>query len=916
MSDQEFSNPINFGNQEYIQKLLEQYRRDPSTISGDWGAFFQGVEFASGPGAAATPSAPTASAPDDYKIKSIIEAYQKYGHLLADTNPMTLSPEEVEELSFSRLGINIDDLSRPFPTLGLFNEPKMPLEAILDKLKTLYCGSLSYETAHIDVPGLYDWFHSRILQLDHDLDNKLYKHILLKLFKAKELEAFLQKKFLGAKRFSLEGGESFIPIMSELINLAAKAGYKNCTIGMAHRGRLNTLCNLLKKPYSLLFHEFNGDALPAISEGLGDVKYHKGYTQDITTREHHKIKVVLASNPSHLEAVDPVVLGMACAKQRASNNVDAVLPVMVHGDASIAGQGVVYEVMQFYNIKGYATGGSVHIVINNQIGFTAEPEESRSTRYCTDIAKTFSAPVIHVNAEDPIACVKAAIMAFEVRDKFHVDVFIDLNCHRLYGHNEADEPRFTNPRLYKAIKEKDHIYKAFSTKMIEKDVVSNEDVAEMEKRFRDELNDAFADAQRFSAEEKPKMLDIPEQMQKNAIEQTFERVETKIDLNKLQSLVDKVTHIPDDFGAHPKIRKLFDNRRKDLKEDSEKRVVDWASAELLAYASLVEKGTHVRLSGEDSKRGTFSHRHAVLVDQENSNMYCPLSHISENQAPFDVYSSPLSEYGVMGFDFGYSLCYPSALVIWEGQFGDFVNGAQIILDQFFVSSETKWGRVSGLTLFLPHGLEGMGPEHSSCRIERFLQMTGQDNMRFVIPSTPAQLFHLLRSQVMRKKKKPLVVVMPKMMLRFTPSFSCMNDLSTGSFEHIIADEKGPRKVRKLILCSGKIYHELNVRRQEIGAEDIAIVRIEQIYPLDIDKLQEVIEPFKGAKEVCFVQEEAQNQGTWEFLRPQLEPLFKGQQIEYIGRPLSPVPDTGYAALFKIQQETIISQAIGEKKEDG
>ncbi len=917
MGKDDFFNPINFGNQEYIEHLLEQYQRDPTAITGDWGAFFQGVEFVSS--SKPTISAPSqartdSNAPSDLRIRALIDSYRKYGHLLADINPMTLPPVEVKELSLSTLGFEMSDLAKSFPTCGLCSDPVLTLEAIIHKLRSLYCQKISFESNNHGNRDFEEWFYSMIETFSEDFDSDMYRHLLLKLFKAKEFEAFLQKRFLGAKRFSLEGGESFIPLMSELINLAAKNGCKTMYIGMAHRGRLNTLCNLLKKPYSLLFHEFSSDSLPAESEGLGDVKYHKGYCQEVTTRENHKIKLTLAPNPSHLEAVDPVVLGMAHAKQKIADNVDAALPILIHGDASISGQGIVYEVMQFYKIKGYSVGGSIHIVINNQIGFTAEPEETRSTMYCTDIAKTFSSPVIHVNADDPIACMKAAIIAFEVRQKFHIDVFIDLNCHRLYGHNEADEPRFTNPRLYKAIKEKDHVYKVFSAKTIEKGIVTNEEVVQMEKKFQEELAQALDDATRFTQEEKPKIEGIASRLEIKAALETFEQIETKISHEKVLKLTQKITQIPDDFIAHAKIRKLFEGRRNDLMNDAGKPVVDWASAELLAYASLVEKGIHVRISGEDSKRGTFSHRHATIVDQESNDSYTPLCNVSENQAPFDVYSSPLSEYGVMGFDYGYSIAYPTALVVWEGQFGDFVNGAQIIIDQFFSSSETKWGRVSGLTLFLPHGFEGMGPEHSSCRIERFLQLSALDNMRVVIPSTPAQLFHLLRRQVMTTKKKPLVVVMPKSMLRLTSSFSTVKDITDGEFQFVIHDTKGARKVRKLIICSGKIYHELAQRRDEIQADDIAIVRIEQIFPLHKEVLLEAIEPFKGAKQICFVQEEPRNQGTWEYLSPHLKEMFKDREVQYIGRPRSSIPDTGFHALFKVQQEQIIIDAIGEKKE--
>ncbi len=899
MGKDNFSGPINFGNQEYIQKLLEDYRRDPSSVAQDWSAFFQGVDFANLNRDGLSSTAKTSSiggGSDDLRIKVLVNSYRKYGHLMANTNPMLPPLQEPTELSLSTLGFDVSELTKPFPTLGLSRQTILPLESIIHRLRELYSSTISYETDHIESGEFRDWIHSRIASLSGEVDKEFYRHLILKLFKAKEFELFLQKKFLGAKRFSIEGGETFLPMMDELLNLAAWNKYKSCVIGMAHRGRLNLLCNLLNKPYSDLFREFEGSGLPTENEGLGDVKYHKGYEHEVMTRSLQAIQTVLAANPSHLESVDPVVLGITLAKQKQTGGVDSVLPILIHGDASVAGQGVVYETLQLLNIKGYSVGGCIHIVINNQIGFTAEPEETRSTRYCTDIAKAFSVPIIHVNAEDPVACIKAVVLAFEARHRFKTDVFIDLNCHRLFGHNESDEPRFTNPKLYQKIKEKDHIYKLFSTQLISKGVVLDQEVVQMEKEVEQELTKAFEEV---SHREPPKNPHIIEELNEKSKRVTFQEVTTKISKEKFLRLAEKITYIPQEFMAHPKIRKLFESRYSELKGDLDHPVIDWASAELLAYASLVEEGFHVRLSGEDSKRGTFSHRHAAVVDQEKGELYIPLTKISPTQAPFEVYSSPLSEFAVMGFDYGYSLAYPKSLVIWEGQFGDFVNGAQIILDQYFSSSETKWGQTASLVLYLPHGYEGMGPEHTSCRIERFLQLAALDNMRIVIPSTPAQWFHLIRKQVLASPQKPLVIATPKSMLRLNSSFSTPREIIEGSFQYFMGDHQ---KAKRLLLCSGKIFHELAPKKGEA-----AIIRIEQVYPFHREKFLQILGPYRECKDVRFVQEEPANQGTWEYLRPIFREIFK-EEVRYIGRPSSSVPDTGFARLFKIQQEEIIREA--------
>ncbi len=825
------SSPINFGNQSFVLEQLSLYLKNKELVSSDWVAFFQGMEFAGikkGEG------------------NSALDAYKKHGHLLSTANPMIEAPKSI---------------------------PELPND---ENLKAVYSGNISYECYNIDNETLEKWFHDEVQKEKKFITAKEYEMIVRQLWQAKYLEEFLQKKFLGAKRFSLEGGESFMPILFEVFESAANSGYKTGVIGMAHRGRLNVLCNLLKKPYIKLFQEFNTKLLPIDAIGLGDVKYHKGHASTFYGSSGNPIELVLVANPSHLESVDPVVLGFARARG------EKVLPVLVHGDASIAGQGVVYETMQCSKLKGYSVGGTIHVVINNQVGFTATPVESRSTRYCTDIAKAFGSPVIHVNAEDPVACIRAARLAFAVRDKFGSDVFIDLNCCRIYGHNEADEPRFTNPILYQKIEARGDVYE----RVKKESGLPPEFISAMEEEFKEKLEQDFEEA---GLVQEGKLPLAPKKTPFTEL--------TCVDAQKIKNYLDKTSAIPKEFRPHAKIEKLFLARK-------ESQTIDFATGEILAYASLLDESTPVRISGQDSKRGTFSHRHAVIFDQVTGDSYTPLEHVSESQAPFQVYNSPLSEYAVMGFEFGYTIGDPKALVIWEAQFGDFANGAQIIIDQYLAGSETKWGLHSGLTLFLPHGHEGMGPEHTSCRIERFLELSGQENWQVVYPSTPAQLFHLLRKQAHLIEKRPLIIPTPKSMLRLSDSFSDLKEFSAGAFEPVIDDKLISRDVKRVILCAGKFYYDLKKAR---GDKQVALIRIEQIYPFPEGELEAVLKTYTGIEKIIWAQEEPINQGVWEYLKEAVSPKYR---VSYVGRGRIPVPDTGYAAFFHYEQDTIIKEALG------
>jgi 2-oxoglutarate dehydrogenase E1 component len=872
--------PIGYSNQEYFLQRLEQYEKDPLSVDSDWRAFFQGMEFTRGKGEEQEKS------PKEGRLFGLIDAYKRYGHLAADFNPLYENKKTHPHLSLEKWGLS-KEMDQLFPTFGYLEEKEAPLAKILKRVQEIYTGKIGFECYNIEDTALEEWFHERLKKISTSLSKEGEAFVARELFQAKYLEEFLQRKFLGAKRFSLEGGEAFIPMIQEIFSLAAEGGYEMGVIGMAHRGRLNVMTNVLKKPYRELFHEFNTNEFPPVSNGMGDVKYHKGYKTKIKTRSGKSIQLLLASNPSHLESVDPVVVGMVKGMEMKNEGKIKILPVLVHGDASVAGQGVVYETLQLSKIEGYEVSGALHIVINNQLGFTAVPKESRSTRYCTDIAKAFGLPVIHVNGDDPLACLEAARIAFEARDKFHVDLFIDMYCHRLWGHNEADEPRFTNPNIYEQIKKKGDLYQSYISKNSH---FSEKDVEEMQKEFKETLEKEFKEAGPI----KESLNSIPKKRD----------VETKVSVERLKEIGEKITTLPKDFTPHSKLDKHLVERKEAIYGKVDEKNIDWATAEALAYATLLEEGFHVRLSGQDSKRGTFSHRHAVLVDQKNENPYIPLNHVKEGQPPFSVFSSALSEYAVMGFEFGYSLGWEEALVIWEGQFGDFANGAQIIIDQYLASCETKWGEKSTMTLFLPHGHEGMGSEHTSCRIERFLQLAGLENWRVCAPTTPAQFFHLLRRQVLSPEKKPLVIATPKSMLRLGPSFSMMRDLSEGGFQEILEEEK-PKEVKRLIFCSGKIYYELAKGR----TEGVWIIRVEQLYPLNVNKLKECIEKAGAVKEVFWVQEEPKNQGAFEYIQPYLEEMI---HVKYIGRERNSVPDTGFIARFKKEQEELINKALGKE----
>jgi 2-oxoglutarate dehydrogenase E1 component len=872
-------NEISFSNLAYLEEQYQKYRTNPEGTEPSWRHFFEGWELARS-------LAPPAISLD-LKIYHLIEAYRIYGHLKAQINPLANQRDEVKELSLASLGFKESDLNQPFPTCGFLPKQEASLREIIEALEKTYCGFIGFEYMGLRMPELETWLQKIIepnCQIPFSREEKLA--IFNDLNKAELFETFLHTKYVGQKRFSLEGGETFIPMLAFILEEACEEGVTDVFIGMAHRGRLNVLANILNKSYESIFHEFEDHYDPSLIEGTGDVKYHKGFSGALPTKKGKQIAVTLSANPSHLESVDPVVEGQARAKQEIQGH-DSALPILVHGDASVAGQGVVYETLQLCKLRGYETGGTIHIVINNQIGFTTLPKDSRSTRYCTDIALAFSAPVFHVNAERPDECVYAALLALKIRQKFKCDVFIDLNCYRKYGHNEGDEPAFTQPLEYQLIREKQTIRSIYRHQLVQENLLDAVNADRIDKEFKEYLQNAL---------EKVSSV-VPTGSSHK--EDPFETYLTAVPAATLVELAEDFCHVPSDFNLNPKIKRLLEDRLAMMKTK-----IDWGMAEHLAYASLLADGVHVRISGQDSRRGTFSHRHAVWVDQKREEVrYFPLSHLQKKKALFDVFNSSLSEFAVLGFEFGYTLFYPRALVIWEAQFGDFANGAQIIIDQYIASSEQKWGHRSGLTLLLPHGFEGQGPEHSSARMERFLQLSADNNWQIVDCTTPAQLFHLFRRQALRQAPMPLVVFSPKGLLRHPACMSALSDFSQGTFQEMIDDTVDDPKT--ILLCTGRIYYDLLAERKR---DDVAIIRIEQLYPFHREKFQNLVQKYKKTQIWRWVQEEHSNAGAWNYIKSLLEEGL-GRAVEYAGRGPSASTAAGSYALHKKQHAKLIEDAF-------
>jgi 2-oxoglutarate dehydrogenase E1 component len=836
------------------------------------------------------------------RVMQLINMYRVRGHLLAEINPIAWEVLSYPELDLSHYGLTVWDLDREFLTDGLTGETKMPLRKIIDILRDAYCGTTGIEYMHISELDQKRWIQERAESEPDEISREEKKHILDRLNAAESFESFLHAKYTGNKRFSMEGAESVIPMLDILLEDAANSGMLETVIGMSHRGRLNVLANIVGKPMGEIFKEFEGSVDPNSVQGSGDVKYHLGMTGRFEARSGENLAVVLASNPSHLEAVDPIVEGMTRAKHDllGFGNHDKVLPVLLHGDAAFAGQGVVAETLQLSEINGYRTGGTIHIVVNNQIGFTTPPRVARSTTYATDIAKMIQAPVLHVNGDDPEACVRVMRLAFAYRQEFYKDIVIDLVCYRKWGHNEGDEPAYTQPLMYSQIEDRRSVRKRYLETLLNRGELTVEEAEASFADFRKRLQSAFEETKTTSKEE----VKAPPPPEPAGV---LPRVETGVDRDRLEHIHKVLTTVPEGFEPHPKLRKQIEKRS----EMFEKDAIDWAGGEALAFGSLLLEGVRVRLSGQDSRRGTFSQRHSVLVDYRSEEEYVPLNHLGDGQAPFRSLDSILSEFAVMGFEYGYSVANGDALVAWEAQFGDFVNGAQVIVDQFVSSGEDKWRQESGLVLLLPHGYEGQGPEHSSARLERFLTLAAEDNIQIAVPTTAAQYFHLLRRQLHRSVRKPLVVMTPKSLLRHPGARSSVDQFTSGTFLETIGDPAIEDKdaVRKIVLCSGKVAYGLKAERDEEKAA-IPIIRVEQLYPFPLQQLLDAIESYPNATTVCWAQEEPENMGAWTFVFHQLaRRLPENINLEYSARIESASPATGSAKIHEQEQQELIQKAL-------
>ncbi|MEO8794363.1 MAG: 2-oxoglutarate dehydrogenase E1 component [Daejeonella sp.] len=894
----------------YIDSIYQSYKEDNSSVDFGWQKFFEGFDFGRG-SEAGTVSVET---PEHFfkeiNVLNLINGYRERGHLFTKTNPVRERRSYYPGKELETFGLSDADLDIVFNAGVEVGLGSAKLRDILELLELTYCQSIGAEYRYIRSPEKIKWFEQR-METERNTPNfsiDTKKRILKKLNEAVVFENFLGTKFLGQKRFSLEGAESVIPALDSVIQKGAELGIEEFVIGMAHRGRLNVLANIMNKTYTDIFSEFEGKGYDTKSPFGGDVKYHLGYSTDVEVESGKMVHLSLCPNPSHLEAVDPIVEGMVRSKIdfKYDGDYKRIAPILIHGDASLAGQGIVYEVLQMAKLEGYRTGGTIHLVINNQVGFTTNFKDARSSTYCTDLAKVTLSPVFHVNGDDVEALVYAINLAVEYRQKYHNDVFIDILCYRRYGHNESDEPKFTQPLLYKAIENHANPREIYNKKLTAQGSVDASLAKEMEKDFRallqERLNEAKED-QEFS-EVNPVFSGAWKGLRLATAEDLASTTNTAVTKSEFLTIADKITALPSDKKFFRKIEKLFDDRKRMIENET----FDWAMGELMAYGTLLEEGFRVRVSGQDVERGTFSHRHAVLTLEDSEEEYVPLKQLEDGNAKFDIYNSHLSEYGVLGFEYGYALANPMSLIIWEAQFGDFFNGAQIIVDQFIVSAETKWQRSNGLVLLLPHGYEGQGPEHSSARIERFLAACANDNVQVANATTPANFFHLLRRQLKRDFRKPLVVFTPKSLLRSAQCVSNLSEFTDGHFQELIDDSyvKGA-EVKRVLFCSGKIYYDLLEKQQEDQRKDVAIVRVEQLYPIPYKQYDAVKAKYKKAKEFVWVQEEPENMGPWPFISRK----FRESDFNFklVSRKESSSTATGYAKQHIAQQLNIIGKAF-------
>ncbi len=904
----------------YIESLYQDFANDATTVDPEWRKFFEGFDFAissnltnstTAAGGKATVS--NVQLEKELAVFELIRSYRKRGHLIATTNPIKTRKDRNARLDYKLFNLTDADMETPFFSgrfIGLKEGAK--LKEILAQLKLMYAGNIGIEYTYINDTEKCHWVQNTFETLmNTPLTLTQRKRILEKLNEGVIFEKFLSTKFIGQKRFGLEGGEATIAALDTLINDAADAGVQEVVIGMAHRGRLNVLANTLKKTYEQIFSEFEGNMPEDMTMGSGDVKYHLGFQSDIVTPAGKKINVQLAPNPSHLEAVNPVVEGFARAKADTlySRQYDKILPILIHGDAAIAGQGIIYELLQMSKLAGYNTGGTVHFVINNQIGFTTDFDDARSADYCTSIASMVQCPVLHVNGDDAEAVVKCSMLAMAYRQKYNEDIFIDMVCYRKHGHNESDEPKFTQPQLYALIEKHPNpreVYTQYLSQRTDED--ARELAKEMETGFWNDLQQRLDEVKQKPLPYKYQKPELWWKELRKATDTDFDNSpETSITADQFKQYFDALMLVPADFSPLRKVDKLIQDKVKAFEKDGK---VDWATGELLAYASILADGKDVRLSGEDVKRGTFSHRHAVIYDQNTNQSYNRLSRLQEKQGTPYIYNSLLSEYAVLGFEYGYAMANPNSLVLWEAQYGDFVNGAQIIIDQYIAGAEQKWTNMNGLVMLLPHGYEGGGPEHSSARMERFLQNCAENNMVITNITTAANFFHALRRQLAWNFRKPLVNFSPKANLRHARSYSAMDEFTTGGFKEVIDDPNisDAKKVKKVLLCSGKMYFDLSEKQLEEKREDVAIVRLEQIYPLPLKQLEELKAKYKKAT-WTWIQEEPRNMGALWYLQVQLASLANGLITNYISRSASASTATGFSKKHAAEQADLVTKAL-------
>ncbi len=928
--------PLFGGNAAFLDALYEQYLRDPASVEEKWRLYFdslpgpKGAERSQEPIEAelaerarerGVPLRPAGFGGQDVggvnakqaAVSRLIQIWINRGHLVARLDPLGLTQRpRPQVLDLGYFGLGPADLDAEFFTAS--RNPAVPrrmkLRDILQQLETIYAGPIGAEFAHMSESRerlwLQDQFQAGMLQQRFTVAEK--RNILWQLTAAEGLERYLHTKYVGQKRFSLEGGDTLLPLLDDLIQSCGGAKIEEVVIGMAHRGRLNVLVNLLGKSPATLFSEFEGAYDLSHLKGSGDVKYHKGFSADLRTGAGN-VHTVLAFNPSHLEVVNPVVEGSVRARQERRNDAkgDRVLPLLIHGDAAFAGQGVVMETLQLSQARGFYTGGTVHVIINNQVGFTtSEPSDARSTLYCSDVAKMLEAPIFHVNADDPEAAVFVARLALEYRMLFHKDVVIDLVCYRRHGHNEADEPAATQPVMYKVIRQHPTTRQLYAERLVAEGALTQADAEAMPEQYRDGLDQGRPQARAALG-----MIGNQFTVDWTLYSQTdwTEKVRTGVELARLESLGKRLLELPPELTLHPRVANIMANRKKMLAGESP---LDWGCAETLAYASVVEDGFSVRICGQDSGRGTFFHRHAALHDQGSNRVYIPLQHLADPQPRVEIIDSVLSEEAVIGFEYGYSTTEPNCLSIWEGQYGDFANGAQVIIDQFISSGEAKWERYCGLVLLLPHGYEGAGPEHSSARLERYLQLCAEFNMQVCVPSTPAQMFHMLRRQMLQPFRKPLIVMAPKSLLRHDLSVSSLEELTRGGFARVIAesDDLPAQAVRRVVFCSGKVYFDLLKARRKDGTRDVALVRVEQLYPFPAEDYEAALARYPNAREIVWCQEEPQNQGAWYQIRHRLqEPLGQRRVVLYAGRAPAAAPATGIGKIHEAEQQSLINAAL-------